>query len=322
MAIFRLLSMDASRVRQPSGSRLGLGCWAFGGDLWGGQNDRDSFRAMNSAFDLGITHFDTASSYGKGRSEQLLGKFIKDKRQKVFIASKQAAASTSGNFTVSIEKSLRRIGTDHIDLYYIHWPRSGMDLRPSIEALETAKQSGKIKYIGISNFSVEQMEQAGEAGVIDAHQLCYNLLWRWAERDTVPYCIRKNIEIVTYSSLAQGILCGKLPEKPEFGAGDHRPKTVLFDYEVWPFVYETVGEMRKVSVRAQRPLAHLALRWAAAQPGVSLVLAGARNARQIEENAAFRNGSIDSRHLAALTEISNRAIPNIPDTGNIFRYYP
>lgn len=314
--------MEESKVRQLSGSKLGLGCWAFGGDLWGAQSDRDSFKAMNRAFELGITHFDTAGSYGKGRSEQLLGRFIKDKRQEVFIASKQAAASTSRNFTASIDKSLRRIGTGYIDLYYIHWPRSGMDLRPSIEALETAKESGKIKYTGISNFSIGQMEQAGEAGVIDVHQLCYNLLWRWAERDTIPYCIRNNIEIITYSSLAQGILCGKFPEKPEFKAGDHRPKTVLFDQDVWPFVYEAVGEMKKVSARAERPLAHLALRWAAGQQGVSLMLAGARNARQVEENAAFRNGSIEKRHLDALSEISDRAVRCIPDTGNIFRYYP
>jgi myo-inositol catabolism protein IolS len=314
--------MEESRVRQPSGSKLGLGCWAFGGGLWGAQNDRDSFKAMNRAFDLGITHFDTASSYGKGRSEQLLGRFIKNKREKVFIASKQAAASASRNFTASIDKSLRRIGTDYIDLYYIHWPRSGMDLRPSIEALETARESGKIKYIGVSNFSVEQMEQAGKAGAIDVHQLCYNLLWRWAERDTMPYCIRNKIEIITYSSLAQGILCGKFPEKPAFKAGDHRPKTVLFDQDIWSFVYEAIEEMKEVSARADRPLAHLALRWAAEQPGVSLMLAGARNPRQVEENAAFRNGPIEEEHLDALTEISDWAIDKIPDTGNIFRYYP
>jgi aryl-alcohol dehydrogenase-like predicted oxidoreductase len=311
-------------MKTHSGSKLnplGLGCWTFGGAQWGGQDDMDSMHAMETAFDLGINHFDTATGYGGGHSEQLLGRFIKGKREKLFIASKQSASSDKQKYLGSIEKSLRRLNTDYIDLYYIHWPKSGIDMRPTMDALMKAKSDGKVSAIGVSNFSVRQMKDISDAGKIDAHQLCYNLLWRRDEKDIIPFCRDQNISIITYSSIAQGILTGKFPREPQFREGDQRPKTVLFDDNVWPRVFEGVEEMKQHAAESDTPLTHLAIRWVLSRPFVDAALVGARNADQVAANAAALEAGIDDDMLQAIGRISDGIIRHIPDTGNIFRHY-
>ena len=121
---------------------------------------------------------------------------------------------TAAAMLAQIDQSLVRLQTDVIDLYYIHWPRQGQDLRPWMEGLEAARQQGKIRAVGVSNFSVDQMAQVATVGRIDAHQLCYNLVWRFAERAVIPYCREQQIAVTTYSSVAQGVLTGKFPRHP------------------------------------------------------------------------------------------------------------
>ena len=301
---------------------LGQGCWTFGGAQWGGAVDSDSIAAMDRAYELGITHFDTASGYGSGHSERLLGQFIRDKRDSIFLASKQSANKNKEKYARSIRTSMENLGTDFIDLYYIHWPKSNIDMRPTMEALVEAKEEGLIGAIGVSNFSIEHMEMVAEVGPIDAHQLCYNLIWRWDEADIIPYCVAHGIAVVTYSSIAQGILTGKFPKSPMFGDGDERPNTTLFDPEVWPRVYASVEEMKVVAAEARRPLHHLAIRWVTDRSGVSSVLVGARTADQVSANVEAMAGEIDERFFDRLDEISDGLLTLIPDTGNIFRYYP
>lgn len=301
---------------------LALGCWTFGGAQWGGQDDAESLRAMERAFELGMTHFDTASGYGGGHSERVVGEFIRDKRDSIFLASKQGANAKKEKYAGSIRSSLERLGTDYVDLYYIHWPKSNIDLRPTMEALVEAQEEGLVGAIGVSNFSTEQMDQISEVGRIDAHQLCYNLLWRWDEADIIPYCVEHGISVVTYSSIAQGILTGKFPQQPEFREGDQRPQTTLFDPLVWPHVFAGVEEMKTVAEESGRSLTHLAIRWVAEQSAVTSVLVGVRNAAQVEENAQAMDGEIERTVFERLTAISDRVRDQIPDTGNIFRYYP
>lgn len=307
---------------------LGLGCWTFGGDAWGGQDDADSLPAMQAAFEAGLTHFDTADSYGKGRSEELVGKAIHGFRDKIFLATKgfppfrEPERVTGAVFKEKVDASLKRLNTDWIDLYYIHWPVEGLDMRPVMEGLEEYRAQGKIKAIGVSNFSVEQMEQVSEVGQINAHQFCYNLFWRYPERDVIPYCIEKNIAVVSYSSIAQGILTGKFGREVSFPQGDHRKTMVMFLPEVWPHVYEGVEELKALSAEAQRPLLDLAIRWVARQAGMTTVLVGVRNTEQVRKNAAAMVGQIDERVFDRMTEISERVMAKIPDTGNIFRFYP
>src|SRR5262245_56265899 len=186
-----LYALSPVRIKPVENAHLPI---ALGGSIFGDTArmraiEADLLATMEAAVAHGITHFDTASGYGGGRSEELIGQFLSGRREQVFLASKAAIDEMdAGLMLAQVDKSRQRLQTDQIDLYYIHWPRSGKDLRPLMEGLEKARRQGKIGAIGVSNFSVEQMRQVGEVGQINAHQLCYNLFWRFDEREVIPYC--------------------------------------------------------------------------------------------------------------------------------------
>ena len=300
---------------------FGLGTWVFGGNQWGGQDDEDCHATLKAAVDAGITHIDTAQAYTNGRSEELVGHLLPDFRDRVFVATKTGMRADA-NVSEIVGRSLERLKTDHVDLMYIHWPKKGVDMRPFMEGLEKEREKGNILGVGVSNFSVEQMEQVMEVGTIDAHQFCYNLVWRFPEREIIPFCLENNIAGVTYSSIAQGILTGKFGLKPEFREGDQRGGTVPFEPDVYPHVYAGVQEMKKIADEVERPLVHLAIRTLISRPGVSSVLVGARNAGQFSENVAAMEGEMSDDVFARMMEISDGIMEHMPDVGNIFRYYP
>jgi aryl-alcohol dehydrogenase-like predicted oxidoreductase len=307
-------------------SRLGFGGTTFGGAQWSGQAGADLLAAMATALEHGITHFDTASGYGNGESERMIGQFIAadpTRRERMFIASKANLNEISARAMLDeIDSSLARLQTDVLDLYYIHWPRTGKDLRPLMDGLQTARAQGRIRAVGVSNFSVAQMAQIAQSGKIDAHQMDYSLLWRFNERDLIPYCVENGIDVVTYASLAHGILTGKFGRDVTFPEGDHRRVILLFREDVWGAVYEIVESMKAVAEQSGRSLLHLALRWLLRQQGVTSVLVSARNPQQAAYNAAALEGEIDESVFAALTEISQQTLHAIPDEGNPYGYHP
>ena len=180
---------------------LGMGGSFYGLDHQNREGEADILEALVAALENGVTHFDTAEGYGNGYSERLLGRFISadsTRRERIFLASKANLDDISVQaIHKAIDGSRERLQTDVIDLYYLHWPRTGKDMRPWMEGLETARQQGKIRAIGVSNFSVSQMEQIAEVGQIDAYQLGYNLLWRFGEKDIIPYCVAHGISLVS-----------------------------------------------------------------------------------------------------------------------------
>lgn len=299
---------------------------ALGGTVFGDQSDAGWLAVMQTALANGITHFDTASGYGNGRSESLIGQFLQaapGRRDAIFLASKATPGEmTAQAMLAQVEQSLVRLQTEVIDLYYIHWPRQGKDLRPWMEGLETARRQGKIRAIGVSNFALEQMKQVATVGTIDAHQLCYNLLWRFAEREVIPYCRANQIAVTTYSSVAQGVLTSKFSQQPTLAADDKRPTTVLFDPAVWPHVYAGVEHLKTLAQTVERPLSHLAIRWVLQQPGIDTAVVGARTPAQVQDNANALVGELPPALFAQMTAISDEVIPHIPDTGNQYRYYP
>jgi aryl-alcohol dehydrogenase-like predicted oxidoreductase len=305
-------------------SVLGLGCWAFAGAAWGGQDDAKSEAAIQAAFDAGMNHFDTARAYGNGKSERVLAPFLAKHRDDIFLATKGNTPNAKPEEIRSqLEASLEDLGVDSVDLYYIHWPRSGQDMKPVLQEMEKMRSEGKLKAIGVSNFSVDQMKDIANVAKIDAHQLCYNLLWRPLENEVMPYCRENDIAIVTYSSIAQGILTGKFgKERPDFPEGDQREGNTLFDREAWPHVADGVERMKAVAEKEGQPLVNLAIQWVARQPGVSTVLLGARDADQAKQNATAYETPVSDDAIQALTAISDDVIKHIPDTGNIFQYYP
>ena len=298
---------------------LGLGGSWFVPYAAPGDQDKEILDAIAGSFDNGVRHFDTGAAYGQGHSEELYGQFLAGRRDQVFLASKaDPAESTASAMLAEVEGSLRRLQTDHIDLYYIHWPKNGVDMRPVMEGLETARRQGKIGAVGVSNFSVEQMRQVAEVGRIDAHQLGYNLLWRYAEDEIIPYCRENQIAVVTYSTLAHGILTGKFSAELDLREGDQRHRILPFRPTIWPHVHAGVERMKVVAAALDRPLMHLALRWTLRQPGIAIVLMGARNRQQAVENVAALAGNIPQDALDQLTAISNEVVRHIPDEGNLF----
>lgn len=303
---------------------LGLGCWVFEPAAWQGQRDTELLGAMDTAFQNGITHLDTATGYGNGYSERLVGRFLSGQRERVFLASKAGIRSEDPQVMLaSVHSSLERLQTDYIDLYYIHWPRSDIDLRPAMEGLELARQQGLIRAVGVSNFSVEQMELVSQVGQIDACQFGYNLFWRYPERDVIPYCISHRIPIVTYGSIAMGILAGKFPRQVQIAPGDmRRDGILLFQEPTWGAIWQAVEEMKALAREIDRPLLHLAIRWVLSQPGVACALVGARNAQQAGEIASAMQGEIPASIIERLTAISDQAMRFVPDRGNMYGISP
>jgi myo-inositol catabolism protein IolS len=288
-----------------------------------GDADAEFLAAMETAYDAGVRHFDTGAGYGGGHSEELYGRFAADKRDEIFLASKANISElTAGAMLGAVEASLRRLGTDRIELYYIHWPRSGRDMRPVMEGLERAKAQGKIGAAGVSNFTVSQMRQVMEVGPLAALQLGYNLTWRYPEDEVIPFCIANGIAVVAYSALAHGILTGKFGRDPGLRQGDQRHTILPFRADIWPHVYEGVERLKEVAADANRPLMHLAIRWLLSRPGVSSVVVGARNREQAVANFGALEGSIPPGFMARMTQISDEIARHVPDAGNLFDYYP
>ena len=297
---------------------------AHGGSWYARDADDGSLlAAMDAAYAAGIRHFDTAAGYGGGRSEQLLGRFIADKRPSIFLASKAHTDELTADAIIAqVEGSLRRLAVETIDLYYIHWPRAGRDMRPLMEGLEQLRAAGKVGAIGVSNFTVEQMQQVAEVGFIDAHQLGYNLLWRYAEAPVIPYCMRHDIAIVAYSPLAHGILTGKFGRELELAPGDQRHSILPFRADIWPHVHAGVEELKQAAADLGLPLSTLAIRWILSRAGINSVVVGARTADQSRQNAAALAPTIAGADFERLTTISDRIGAHVPDVGNLFNHYP
>ena len=301
---------------------MGLGCWALAAKDWGEQSDSRSRATLETAATRNILHWDTALAYGGGRSERLCGEFMRHRRARFFLATKASLGQRPDGLIRSLKRSLDNLKVAEIDLFYIHWPRRNIDMRPAMELLEKERERGTIRAVGVSNFSVPQMEHLLEAGSIDAAQFGYNLVWRHAERELIPFCSNRGIAVVAYGSLAEGILTGKFSRRPNFAPGDHRPHTIYFRPQVWPRLYDAVQAIKSLAQTSTCRPGQLALQWLDRQSEVAVFLAGARSARQLEENAAWHQSPASEETMSKLQAISDQIKDLMPDEENIFAYYP
>jgi aryl-alcohol dehydrogenase-like predicted oxidoreductase len=294
-------------------SALGLGCWAFGGGEYWGESDQENVnRLVQRAYDLGVTYFDTAEAYNEGRSEQFLGEAIKPiPRDRIVIGSKIAPSNTRPATLVEhCEASLARLGTDYVDLYMIHWPIHPQAIRhhtddedlinnpPSLEeavhTLLRLQEQGKIRYLGVSNFGVTRLEEILQVGGdYVADQLGYSLLTRAAEMEILPYCRQKNVGVIVYMVLMQGLLADRwrtFEEIPEW-----QKRTRHFNCQRTPLCRhgeegaeeETLQALDRIRIIAKEcgmPMSDVALNWAVANQGVSSVLVGTQNVQRLEAN--------------------------------------
>jgi len=289
-------------------SAILFGGWQSGKDQWVGVDDDQTVAAHRAAFDSGVTTFDTAEAYGNGHSEQILGKALGDKRDQIVIATKVWAANLKPELVVeACERSLQNLGTDRIDLYQIHWPSGafGSDAVPVAEtlgAMTSLKEQGKIRAIGVSNFSRAQLEEAVAVTRIDSIQPPYSLLWRQIEDEAGAYCAQNKISILAYSPLAQGLLTGKFERGHTFDAEDNRSKNKLFQGETYERAQNALDKLRPLADKYGVSVGNLSLAWLIAQPQTSAIV-GARNSRQATQNALAGDVEIDDDDLAAIDEI-------------------
>ena len=285
-----------------------FGGWQSGKSGWTGIDDTETIAAHRAAFDSGITTFDTAEAYGQGYSERILAQALGDRRDRIVIATKVWAGNLKAEKVVeACERSLKNLDTDRIDLYQIHWPSGnfGSEIVPIEEtmgALNTLKDQGKIRAVGVSNFSRAQMEEAAQFGRIDSLQPPYSLFWRQVEAETVPYCVENKISILAYSPMAQGLLTGKFGRGHTFEKGDNRANNKLFQGETYERAQNALDQLRPLADKYGVTLGQLSLAWLIAQPQTSAIV-GARNAEQATQNAVGGDVEIDEDDLEAIDAI-------------------
>jgi len=303
----------------PDSSEAVFGTWALGGAYWGPQNHSDSVKAIHAAIRGGINHFDTAPVYGRGTAEQLIGQQLRKKREEYIISTKCFFKETEA-FEKSFSQSLKRLNTNYIDIFYIHWPQSHTDMRPVMELLESYRKKSLIRAIGVSNFSVNQMKEIMEAGTIDIMQCGYNLFWRKEENELLPFCRKEGIRTAAYSILAQGLLTGKFDEIPKGELYEWRRKMVLFNEKTFPRISREVTALKKTADKFQMSSTEASIFWTKENELIDCSIIGCRNRVQTEENLnAFEFGK-NEKLIAELETISDRANLLVPKADNIFNH--
>jgi len=293
-------------------SVIALGTWAIGGWMWGGNDEKESIKAIDASIDNGINLIDTAPVYGFGLSEEIVGKAIKNKRDKVILATKcglrwdlekgefhfysdeKSVIKDSSkmkvykylhpdSIKVEIERSLKRLQTDYIDLYQTHWQDSTTPIEDTMSILLQLKKEGKIRAIGVSNATIDQMKKYGN---IDTDQEKYNMLQRKIEEQgIINYCHENNIAFLAYSPLAQGILTGKITSERKYNQGDLRLNHPLYQKENLEKVNKMLDQFKPIAEKYNATLGQLISAWTFNRKGVTHLLIGARNAEQAIENA-------------------------------------
>jgi aryl-alcohol dehydrogenase-like predicted oxidoreductase len=313
------------RVLGPSGieaSVVAFGAWVTGGWWWGGADDFESIAAIRRALDLGVTLIDTAPAYGMGRSETIVGQAIKGRRHQVVLATKcglvwdtdkgnhffkQSGKSVrrylgSESIRGEIEQSLRRLQTDFVDLYQTHWQDPTTPIEETMETLLDLKREGKIRAIGVSNATLEQMEEYRRFGLLDADQERYSMLDRTIEEAQLPYCDRQGIAVLAYSPLAQGLLTGKVtPDRP-LAPGDYRADDPKFTVENRSRIEAFLERIQPVADEHQATLAQVAVAWTLARPGLTHALVGGRSPVQVVENVGAADIELSDDDTARMDE--------------------
>lgn len=301
-------------------SRIGLGCWAIGGWLWGGSDERESVDTILSALGRGINLIDTAAVYGFGRSEEIVGKALAGhgQRDKVVIATKAGLDWTAGrvyrNSTRSrivkeVEDSLERLGTDYIDIYQIHWPDFDTPIEEAAEAMNDLYKAGKIRAIGVSNYSVGQMDAFRRRAPLHASQPPYNLFERGIEEDILPYCDSSGITMLLYGAICRGLLSGRMKADTKFEGDDIRKADPKFKEPRFGEYLKAVGKLDDYARdKYGKRVIHLAIRWMLDKAPNHITLWGARRPEQLDPIAELTGWALDKDDFQAVDKILEETI--------------
>ncbi|MDB5004910.1 MAG: aldo/keto reductase [Mucilaginibacter sp.] len=309
-------------------SEVTFGAWAAGGWMWGGTERKDAIDAMRVSYSMGVTSIDTAPIYGQGTSEEIVGEAIKGvPRDQIQILTKYGmrwdlkkgdfsfSSKTNSGENIDIykyagkesiikecEDSLKRLGTDYIDLYQIHWPDSTTSIEESMEAVSRLIEQGKVRYAGVCNYNAGQMEEAAKYISLASNQVPYSMVKRDIEAELVPYCIANNKSILAYSPLERGLLTGKMKPGYKFAEGDHRRQLSFFKDDNLERTNEFLNLIKPIANEKHITLGQLVILWTLAQPGITITLVGARNAEQAIENAKAIDSTLNKEEVAIITD--------------------
>jgi len=324
--------MSHEMLRRPIGasgieaSAIGLGTWAIGGWMWGGTDEAASIEAIRTSLDEGITLIDTAPAYGQGLAEEIVGRAIAGRRDEVVLATKCGLVwhTQQGNHFFDldsgpvhrylgaasiiheVEESLRRLVTDYIDHYITHWQDPTTPIDETLEALEKLKSQGKIRSIGASNTTPEDVAAYLRAGQLDAVQEEYSMVKRDIETTHLPLCRDNGVAVLSYSSLALGLLSGRMGPARTFSGDDLRKDNPLFSQENRQRVEQLMQEIDPIAEAKGATRAQIVIAWTLQQPGITFSLCGARNAGQARENAAAGRIRLTQDEVEAITGAAGR----------------
>jgi aryl-alcohol dehydrogenase-like predicted oxidoreductase len=296
-------------------SRIGLGTWAIGGWMWGGSDEQQSIRTIHEALDRGITLFDTAPVYGFGHSEEILGKALAQggRRSRAAIATKVALDWSDGKpfrnasrqrIMKEVEDSLRRLRTDVIDLYQVHWPDPGTPVAETAGAMADLLRAGKIRAIGVSNFSPAQMDAFRAVAPLHAAQPPYNLFERAIEKDVLPYCRKRDLAVLAYGSLCRGLLSGKMSATSRFDGDDLRKADLKFRPPRFAQYLAAVAALDRFAQQNYgKRVIDLAVRWVLDRGDSNIALWGARRPDQLASVSAAMGWHIDAAGMAEIDRI-------------------
>jgi len=305
-------------------SAIGFGCWEIGGTY--GRIDESRFqRAVHQAIDDGITCFDTAEAYGMGVSEEAVGRALGARRRDVSIVTKFGVGyeempnrrdSSRRRVTASIEKSLKRLQIDYVDVYMVHWPDPETPLDETMQALDDIVHQGKARYIGVSNFRRAQIEAAMGLRRVDVVQYGWNMFDRRMQAEIFPYCAAQQIGVMAYGSLAYGLLSGTFNAGMQFEESDWRSRggmmgnlnlfRTLFGPEHFPRNLQAVDDLKRLAAKCNKTLPQFALRWTLSNPVVGTALVGFREPAEVSENLGALGWTISDADMAEIDAILAR----------------
>lgn len=297
-------------------SAVGLGTWVTGGWMWGGSDESESEQAIAAAISAGITLIDTAPIYGFGRSEEIVGRVLKRSgvRGKIVLATKCGLEwsddhkkirrnSSRQRILKEIEDSRRRLQTDVIDIYQVHWPDPGAPIRETMETLQELFQRKIIRAIGVSNFDVRQMEEAMSVAPVHSLQPPYNLFEREIETGILPFCRKHGLAVLGYGAICRGLLSGKMTMDAHFKGDDIRKIDPKFKKDRLRAYLDAVEDLKTLAVSRGGTVSQLAIQWAAREKGATVALVGARTAGQASENAAAFNWVLNEKDFEQIDRI-------------------
>jgi len=311
-------------------SRVCMGCWNIVGDAtWGPQDEKESIETIKTALDNGVNFFDTAEAYGNGYSEELLGKTLSGLRDRVVIATKTARLSPD-EITKRCEESLKRLKTDYVDLYYLHWPDWNIPLEETVNAVKKLEKAGKIRMCAVSNFGRRDLNDILKYYEVKINQVAYNLLFRAVEFEILPECIKNSVGIACYSSIAEGLLTGKFSSPDEVPEGRartrhfsmSRPQTGHNEEGVEELTFNAIKEIGEIADELSVSMAEISLAWLLARKGVSFVIAGARKPSQIIQNSKAGNLKLPKDVVSRLDKVTEKLKSSLGSNPDMWKSIP